>query len=77
MFENHLNRRRFQKATAQAQPDEIVCAVLIDGRPEYFVAPRDASDADVRATAFRLRHGRDMSTLEKKLLDIAEARRGS
>lgn len=62
----------FQEAKAAAADDETVCGVLLlDGTPAYFVMAADASDVEVRARAFELRHGRAMSHVEVALDDIA------
>ncbi len=75
MFRNLRNRRSFQKTLADTDDGEMVCGTVdLDGNPLYFTMPREATDREVRAEAFRVRHGRRMSHLEEKLLDIAEMR---
>jgi hypothetical protein len=44
----------------------------LDGKPAYFVMPKDADDGDVRAEAFRIRNGRDLSMIEESLIRIVE-----
>ena len=72
MFKKSKNKRSFERAKATAADDEIVCATLKDDKPIYFTMPEDSSQADVRAKAFEIRTGREMSKVERALVDIVE-----
>ena len=68
-LKSRRNRRAFGKVSQSCADDEQVCATLdLDGKPSYFVMPRDATDAEVRAEAFHIRNGRDLSKIEQSLI---------
>lgn len=72
MFNNLRNRRAFQKARTEAGEGEIVCGTLAeDGTPLYFTMAADASEEELAAEAFQLRHGRPMSSMERTFLNLA------
>ena len=78
MLKKTRSRIRYRNAIRRKQPDEVLCATVgEDGGPIYFTMPADATDAQVREEAFRLRYGRPMNPLERILLEIAEDRRGA
>ncbi len=65
------NKQAYQNAKTEAGDDGSVCAFHDeDGTPHYFVVPKDAPEAVVRARAFEAVHGRPMNRAEQ-LLDAA------
>ena len=72
MFKNSKNRKSFARAKRAKAENEIVCATLVDEKPVYFTMPEDATEAEVRAKAFEIRTGREMSKVERALVDIVE-----
>ena len=65
------NKAAFLRAKTKAGDDGRVCGVTDEnGTPVYFVVSRDATDEEVRARAFEVRHGRPMNRAEM-LLDAA------
>lgn len=54
----------------------MVCGVRMeDESAKYFVLPRDVDDEEGYQVAFRVRHGREMSSYERWLRDLAMDRR--
>ena len=72
MFKNSKNKKSFARAKAAKAENEIVCATLVDEKPVYFTMPEDATEAEVRAKAFEIRTGREISKVERALVDIVE-----
>ncbi len=72
MLKNSKNKKSFARAKAAKAENEIVCATLVDEKPVYFTMPEDATEAEVRAKAFEIRTGREMSKVERALVDIVE-----
>ena len=72
MFKNSKNKKLFARARAAKAENEIVCATLVNEKPVYFAMPEDATEAEVRAKAFEIRTGREMSKVERALVDIVE-----
>ena len=71
------NKRRLKRARRQAEREGgVVCATLRhDGKPVYFTARPDATDAEMRARAFEAREGRPFTQLERQLMATAVDRR--
>src|SRR5690606_27261827 len=68
LLANLRNKAQFAAAKRKAGEDGMVCGYLdSDGRPHYFVVPKDATEADVRRIAFQVRHGRPMTPAEELL----------
>ena len=65
----------YAAAHGRADESQMVCGVLVNDRPTYFVMPKDASDVSVAEAAFAVRHGRDMHEGERRLASMAKARR--
>lgn len=72
MFKTFKNKKSFARAHAAKAENEIVCGTLVNEKPVYFHMPEDATEAEVRAKAFEIRTGREMSKIERTLLDIVE-----
>ena len=72
-----LSAKRYADACEQAERSGgQVCGVYReDGSADYFVVSADASDAAVREAAFERRAGRPMTSTERVLLGMVEARR--
>lgn len=70
-------RQSYEEAKAEADRLGLsLCGTLEpDGTPVYFTMPQGASDDEVEARAFRVRHGREMMPMERQLLTIARQRR--
>lgn len=73
MFKRIQNKRRYQRARAEAdKTDQMVSAVQTEnGDWVYFTVPRDVEDHVVREKAFEIRAGRPMNKLEHQLNAIA------
>lgn len=67
------NKAAFLRAKQEAGEDGRVCGITNeDGVPVYFVVDKDASDEEISARAFEVRHGRPMNRAEQ-LLHAAQA----
>jgi hypothetical protein len=64
----------YERVRAEAvEQGRTLCAYMDDEQvPHYFTMPPDATETEVRDEAFRRRNGRDVSPLERSLLEIAE-----
>jgi hypothetical protein len=59
----------FERARQQLPGNQMVCGVVLEsGQPAYFHADKDAPDDEIQATAFRLRHGRDIGEGERQFI---------
>lgn len=76
-YRSWLNRRAFARAQAEAEAlNGMVCGtVRADGRPIYYVVPREAKDAEIEAKAFELREGRGITDGEQILRSMAKRHR--
>lgn len=72
MFKTFKNKKSFARARAAKAENEIVCATLVNEKPVYFTMPEDSTEAEVRGKAFEIRTGREMSKIERTLLEIVE-----
>ena len=72
MFKNFRNKQAYKRAISAKASDEIVCATLVNEKPVYFTMPEDSTEAEVRGKAFEIRTGREMSKIERTLVDIVE-----
>jgi TPP-dependent 2-oxoacid decarboxylase len=72
MFKTFRNKQAYKRASSAKASDEIVCATLVNEKPVYFHMPKDSTEAEVRAKAFEIRTGREMSKIERTLVDIVE-----
>tara|TARA_E500000331_G_scaffold43627_1_gene36332 strand:- start:842 stop:1069 length:228 start_codon:yes stop_codon:yes gene_type:complete len=72
MFKTFKNKKSFARASAAKAENEIVCATLVNEKPVYFTMPEDSTEAEVRGKAFEIRTGREMSKIERTLLEIVE-----
>lgn len=63
------NKAAYAKAKRQADEEGgRVCGTVDDeGTPIYFVVPQDATDEQIQARAFELKHGRPMNQAESLL----------
>ena len=75
MFKQFKNRKAFARAEEAKADNEIICATLIDEKPVYFTMPSSASESEVREKAFEVRTGREMSKIERTLVEIVEVQR--
>lgn len=74
MLRQFRNRRKYEQATSDLNPGQTLCATLVDDQPVYFAMSIDATDDDIQRRAFELREGRTISSIERKLMSIAESR---
>jgi hypothetical protein len=70
--ELQASKREYLDLVAARTPDQMVCGtVRPDGRPTYFLAPRDAPDDVLEGRAFKARNGRDRLPGEVALAKMA------
>jgi hypothetical protein len=65
----------FDEAQAAAGENDTVCGAYKGDTPVYFLADKDASEDEMRHTAFAAVHGRPMSSYEDWLLEMARLQR--
>lgn len=65
----------FEAAAADAGEDDTVCGAYKGDTPVYFLAHKDAGEDEMRHAAFRAVNGRDMSSYEDWLLEMAKLQR--
>lgn len=62
-----VNRRRFRAAQRRLGDSDMVCGVMTQRGPFYFVADRSTDPDELQRLAFRAVHGRDPSPTEQFL----------
>ena len=73
MLERLRHDFRYRKARSEADRNggSVSAVMLENGSWSYFVVPPEATDEEVRALAFEIRHGRRMNQNERLLNEIA------
>lgn len=61
-----------EEAADRRAEGQVVCAVPVDNEARYFLASVDATDDEMSDLAFRVEHGRDKSTYERWLINMAK-----